>query len=152
MSDPFEPPRAPLKDEPKKRKTRSNLLAILLGATVDLFTTMVASLVLSIGFAIVAGTAGMRPEEMAQQMSNSDGIRTLGSLIGLACSVLGGYVCARFANQNEYANALAVGVIGVIVGEVLGTKDADVMTHLLGLATIPAAFAGAVLKMRLEKA
>jgi len=150
--DNFEPPRAPLKDPKGPRKTRPNLLAIVIGALVDFVSTMIASVLLGIGYVLTAGTEGMRMEDLQAQMVASDTYLALGSTVGLGCSVLGGYLCARFANQNEYANALAVGIIGIITGELMVSSNVDMWTHLLSLATVPAALLGAHLKMRGDKA
>jgi hypothetical protein len=152
MSDQnYEPPRAPVQDPPGPGKTRSNLLAIILGASVDLLATTIGGVILGLAFAVAAGAGGMTPEQMQSQMADSDFYRILASALGLACSVFGGYVCARFANQNEYANALAVGAIGVAMGELLTGGAGDAWQHMLGLATIPAALLGAHFKMRRDK-
>jgi hypothetical protein len=152
MSDQnYEPPRAPVEDPPGQGKTRSNILAIVLGACVDMLATVIGGVILGLAFAMAAGAGGMTPEQMQSQMADSDFYRTLASALGLACSVLGGYVCARFANQNEYANALAVGAVGVVMGELLSGGAGDMWQHALGLATIPAALLGAHLKMRADK-
>lgn len=152
MSDQnYEPPRAPVEDPPGERKTRSNVLAIILGAMIDLFATTIGGVLLGLAFAMIAGAGGMTPEQMQAQMADSDFYRVTASALGLACSVLGGYVCARFANQNEYANALAVGAVGVVMGELLSGGAGDMWLHLLGAATIPAALLGAHIKMRRDR-
>lgn len=153
MSDnsPYEPPRAPLKDPPQ-RKTRPNLLAIIIGALVDVVTTTVAGTVFSIGFAAVVGSEGMKPEQFQELLQSSTGFMVAAYGLGLACSVLGGYICARFANQNEYANGLAVGIIGVISGELMSGGSSEPWMHVLGLLTIPAALLGAHIKMWRDKA
>jgi uncharacterized membrane protein YjjP (DUF1212 family) len=151
MSDPYEPPRAPLKDQPHKK--RPNLLAIVIGALVDLISTLITGVMLQIGFGIFVGGAGMSVTEIVDMLQNSTAFSVLSSVLGLSCSVLGGYVCARFANQNEYANGLAVGVLGIISGLLLnGFETLDAVNLLLALATVPAALLGAHLKMRGDKA
>jgi hypothetical protein len=150
--DNFEPPRARLKDTKEPKKPRSNLLAIIIGALVDFVTTQVSSVFLLLFFAIAAGTSGTRLQDLQAQLNDSTVFFVAGSALGLACSVLGGYVCARFANQNEYANGLACGVVGVITGELMTSPDSSLMMHFLGLLTIPACVLGAHLKMRAQKA
>lgn len=153
MSDnsPYEPPRAPLKD-PQQRKTRPNLLAIVIGALVDVVTTTVFGALFAVGFAMTVGSAGMKPEQFQELVRDSSGFMVAAYALGLSCSVLGGYICARFANQNEYANGLAVGIIGVISGELMNSGAGEPWTHALGLLTIPAALLGAHIKMRRDKA
>jgi hypothetical protein len=153
MSDnsPYEPPRAPLQDPPQ-RKTRPNLLAIIIGALVDIITTTVVGTLFSIGFAIAVGSEGMKPEQFQELLQGSNAFMVTAYGLGLCCSVLGGYLCARFANQNEYANGLAVGIIGVISGELMSSGSGEAWVHVLGLLTIPAALLGAHIKMRRDKA
>jgi hypothetical protein len=147
---PYEPPRAPLKDQPNKK--RPNLLAIIIGALVDLGSTLVTGVLLQVAFSAIIGSPGMSVTEMIQMLRDSTAFTVASSVLGLACSVLGGYVCARFANQNEYANGLAVGVLGVLSSFLLtGVDDVDAVALLLALATVPAALLGAHLKMRSDK-
>jgi len=149
--DHFEPPRAPLKDTGEPRKPRSNLLAIIVGALVDFVATQVSSVFLALGFAIFAGVNGQRMQDLQAELNDSNVFFAAGMVLGLACSVLGGYVCARFANQNEYANSLATGVVGVVTGELMYSVDTSMAMHLMGLLTIPACLLGAHLKMRAQK-
>jgi uncharacterized membrane protein YjjP (DUF1212 family) len=149
---PFDPPRAPLKDSRDPRKKRPNLLAIIIGALVDLFSTLITGVALEIVFGISMGAAGMNVNDLVQMLRASTVFSVASSMLGLSCSVLGGYVCARFANQNEYANGLAVGVLGIISGLLLTPAESmDAVTLLLAVATIPAALLGAHLKMRGDK-
>jgi hypothetical protein len=152
MSDnsPYEPPRAPLQD-PQQRKTRPNLLAIVIGSLVDVVSTTVVGTLFSIGFAVMVGSEGMKPEQFQELLQGSSAFMFTAYALGLACSVLGGYICARFANQNEYANGLAVGIIGVISGELMSSGGGEGWMHVLGLLTIPAALLGAHIKMRRDK-
>lgn len=155
MSDSnFEPPRAPLEDRGgEPRKKRPNLLAIIIGALTDLIATLFTGALMQAAFAMALGGPGMSLPDLVQMLRNSNAYMISASILGLMCSVLGGYVCARFANQNEYANGLAVGVLGIISGLLLGggADSFDVITVLLALATIPAALLGAHLKMFRDK-
>lgn len=147
----FEPPRAPLQDPQSPRKTRSNLLAILLGAATDYTVTGISASLLTIGFIVANGAGGTNPSELQRALTDSTPLMIMGTALGMACSVLGGYVTARFANQNEYANALACDFIGVITGELSFSGDTSMWMHLLGFCTIPACLLGAHLKLRRDK-
>jgi hypothetical protein len=146
----YQPPRAPVEDPKGPRKTRSNLLAIIIGAMTDLISTTLGGVIVGLAFAIAAGSGGMRVEDMQAQMADSGFYMIVSAVLGLSCSVLGGYVGARFANQNEYANGLAIGAIGLVMGEML-SSGGDLWLHALSLATIPAALLGAHIKMRQDK-
>ncbi len=148
----YEPPRAPLKDSRDPQRKRSNLLAIIIGALVDFLSTEVFGGITALIFVLAMGVDARRMQEVQDQLANSTVYFAVASVVGLLCSVLGGYVCARFANQNEYANGLACGVVGVITGELGFSGDTSILMHLLGLLTIPACLLGAHLKVRLQKA
>ena len=66
------------------------------------------------------------------------------TLIGLAFSVLGGYVCARIARRNEMKLGAAVAVVGIVLGELIGGDSHQLGVHLsLILSSIVAVMVGA---------
>lgn len=148
----YEPPRAPLKDSKEPERRRSNLLAIILGAMVDFVSTQITGVLLVVLLAVAVGGEGVRPQDLQEQFANSAFYNIIATVLGLSCSVLGGYVTARFANQNEYANGLACGIVGVVTSELMYSADTSVLMHLVGLLTIPACVLGAHVKMRRSRA
>jgi len=50
---------------------------------------------------------------------------TLGLILGTASTVLGGYLAARLARSMPYYNALAFGVLGMLIG-IIGTADVPI--------------------------
>ncbi len=89
-------------------------------------------------------------------MDRSAGWLTVGMLGGLACTVLGGYVAARFANHSEYANAFAVGVASLVFGELViiaFSQELPLWLRLVGdLAVVPAALLGGHLRVLQKRA
>jgi hypothetical protein len=105
------------------------------------------------GVGLAAG--GVSPDAVDAAMDRS-GFQLLGLAGGLACTALGGYVAARFANHAEYANAFAVGVASLVFGEVMllvQPQDYPVWLRLLGdVLVIPAALVGGHLRMLQKRA
>ena len=145
MSNPYTPPGSPVKDPPSAGK-RSAVGAIALGFVVDLVGTMIVSVVTTFVTGVALAAGGASPAEIAETIQQSSGYHLIGLAGGLACTALGGYVAARFANHSEYANAFAVGVASLVFGEamvlVFGT-ELPLWLRLLGdLLVIPAAVVG----------
>jgi hypothetical protein len=66
----------------------------------------------------------------------------LGLLLGTASTVLGGYLAARLARSMPYYNALAFGVLGILIS-MIGAGDLPAWVKILGLGlSIPAAVLG----------
>jgi hypothetical protein len=150
VTDPYTPPGSPVEDPPDRRR-RSSLGAIVLGFLADIGGTIIFGIVLSIvaGAGLAAG--GAAPGEIDAMVNRSAGYQLIGLAGGLACTALGGYVAARFANYSEYANAFAVGLASLVFGEVMmlvSPEDYPLWVRLAGDAlVIPAALAGGHLRM-----
>jgi len=155
MPNPYTPPGSPVKDPPNARR-RSSLGAIALGFGVDIAATMVVSTLLSVVAGVSLAAGGSSPEEAAALVDRSAGWLLAGMLGGLCCTVLGGYVAARFANHSEYANAFAVGVASLVFGEavlVAFSQDLPLWLRLAGdLAVVPAALLGGHLRTLQKRA
>lgn len=69
-------------------------------------------------------------------------------ILGTASTVVGGYLVTRLAHSVPYFNALAFGVLGVVLGASVPT-DLPTWFTVVGLGlTIPAAILGAYLSKR----
>ena len=77
---------------------------------------------------------------------------TLGLLLGTASTVLGGYLAARLARSTPYFNALAFGVLGLLISSI-GSGDVPAWAKVVGLLlTLPAALLGGHLaKLKMSK-
>ena len=155
MPDPYTPPGSPVGDPPDARR-RSSILAVVLGFFVDIGATMIFGIVLAIVGGVGLAAGGAAPEAIDAIVERSAGFQLIGLAGGLACTALGGYVAARFANHAEYANAFAVGVASLVFGEVMllvQPQDYPVWLRLLGdVLVIPAALVGGHLRMLQKRA
>lgn len=150
MTDPYRPPGSPVRD-PQAAPGRSTPIAIVLGFIVDVGGTMVFSLVAATVASILLVSGGTAPEGLAAALEESGTFKLVSLAGGLSCTVLGGYVAARFANRSEYATAFAVGVVSLIFGEAMMLFTTETATWWMRLAgdllVIPAAVLGGHLRV-----
>lgn len=76
----------------------------------------------------------------------------LGLLLGTASTVLGGYLAARLARNMPYYNALAFGVLAILIS-MIGSGDLPTWVKIVGLGlSLPAAVLGGhIAKLRMSK-
>jgi hypothetical protein len=150
VTDPYRPPGSPVRD-PQVAPQRSTPLAILLGLFVDIGGTMVFSIVAATVASILLVQSGVGPEDLGGALAESTLFQIVGLAGGLTCTVLGGYVAARFANRGEYATAFAVGLASLVFGEAMmlvSDQTTALWLRLAGdLLVIPAAVLGGHLRM-----
>ena len=155
MPDPYTPPGSPVSDPPGARR-RSSLAAVALGFFVDVGATMIFGLVLAVAGGVGLAASGADPRTVDAIVERSAGFMLVGLAGGLACTALGGYVAARFANHSEYANAFAVGLASLVFGEVMlmvQPQDYPFWLRLLGdVLVIPFALVGGHLRALQKRA
>jgi hypothetical protein len=149
MPDPYTPPGSPVGDPPDARR-RPATVAVVLGFLTDIGATMAFGVVLAVVGGVGLAAGGADPQAIDAIVERSAGFQLIGLAGGLACTALGGYVAARFANHSEYANAFAVGLASLVFGEVMllvQPQDYPFWLRLLGDAlVIPAALVGGHLR------
>jgi ABC-type glycerol-3-phosphate transport system permease component len=150
VTDPYRPPGSPVRD-PQATPQRSTPLAVLLGLAVDIGGTMVYSVVAATVASILLVQDGVGPENLGRALAESSTFQIAGLAGGLVCTMLGGYVAARFAGRGEYATAFAVGLASLVFGEAMMLFSAGETALWLRLAgdllVIPAAVLGGHLRM-----
>lgn len=131
-----------------------NIKAVML-ATVAVFgVDIISGMILISVFGGPALDSGLSDEQMrrAPQVLFQD-VRylTLTLLLGTASTVLGGYLAARLARSVPYFNALAFGVLGLLVSA-LTSGDLPTWFKIVGFGlTLPAALLGGhIAKLRMR--
>lgn len=131
-----------------------NIKAVML-ATVAVFgVDIISGMILISVFGGPALDSGLSDEQMrrALQVLFQD-VRylTLTLLLGTASTVLGGYLAARLARSVPYFNALAFGVLGLLVSA-LTSGDLPTWFKIVGFGlTLPAALLGGhIAKLRMR--
>ncbi|HEY5754576.1 MAG TPA: hypothetical protein VIU34_02075 [Steroidobacter sp.] len=132
-----------------------SIRAVILATLAVLGVDIVSGMVLTQMFGGPAFGANLSQEEIrhAYQVLMQD-VRylTLGLILGTASTVLGGYLAARLARSMPYYNALAFGVLGMLIG-VIGSGDLPTWLKVVGLGlSLPAALLGGhIEKLRMGK-
>lgn len=147
--DPYTPPSAPLRDR-LPEPVGSTWKAVTLGALADIAATVLGSLVLFSILGSIMVSQGADPEQLDADLMASDVTMLLGLVLGLLCTVLGGYVAARVANQREYYHALLTGIVVLVLGELMLSVSPDSTTLAMrivhDLLVVPAALLGGHLR------
>jgi hypothetical protein len=147
--DPRNPYRAPgAKVSDPAPRPGSPYKAVGLGLLTDFGGTFAVSIVVAFVYSAVLAGADTPPEdiEAALKTVSPDSLYFwIGAIGGGACSVLGGYVCARIARQSEYTLGAILAVISVVLGLMLfgdGGQEAG-MTIVLNAASVASVIVGA---------
>lgn len=101
----------------QKREVSISLAAVLAGAVADFFVTNVLFVIFANLVAIGYDVTNARPDWAEYVVVNAirdNPILFAGqTLLGIACSVLGGYIAARVAGIDEVENAFAASLLTV---------------------------------------
>jgi MFS family permease len=142
--DRFKPPAARVEDP--GRGKGSTVKGVIAGLVVDLATTMLSGIVVSIGWGIALGVAGHSQQEIEATLSRADADPLLSTLflgVGVLCSVLGGYVCERIARRGDYKAGSMLAVLSAVLGLAMGASSTSVpMLALLVFLTVGSVLLG----------
>ncbi len=118
--------------------------AVIVGALVDnagtlLFMAILASTLLS---------KGLSEGEVMNRMKSMSGL-LLGLIVGLGCTVLGGYVAGRMADRAEVLHGVLVAALGMIVALIFREGGIPTWFDIAGfVGMLPAGMAGGYLAQR----
>jgi len=114
-----------------KKEIKISVKAVLAGGATDVLGSIILVSLLCTYVAIANGMSDGRPEAVAPLIRNiihkSPLLFGIQTTMGLICSILGGYVAARVAGEDEVENAIAASLIFVVFGIyalVAGGEDA----------------------------
>ncbi|MBL8267597.1 hypothetical protein [Steroidobacter sp.] len=122
-----------------------SIRAVILASLAVLGVDILSGMVLTQMFGGPSFDSGLTDEQIrsAYQVLLQD-VRylTFGLILGTASTVLGGYLAARLARNMPYFNALAFGVLGLLISTI-GSGDLPTWFKVVGLLlTLPAALLG----------
>ncbi|MFP6861650.1 hypothetical protein [Pseudomonas sp.] len=151
---PYAVPKARL-TEPGSQKSGSPIKAVLVGVSVDVIGTLVATLVISALYGVIWALRGLPPEGVGPSMMNSallSPYKLVLTAAGLGFSVLSGYLCARIAKRFEYLLALIASLISaatpLAIGGMSGGLSLNLTLVLLILLGLCASLTGAHIAVR----
>lgn len=122
--------------------------SIVLGCLADFGVTLVGGIVITLIAFVNVGD----PTDVAglESTLRSPGFAAAALVLGLAATILGGYMAARKSPGAELTNAIAVGVVITLLGillQALFRTPLDLWGVIGYVATIPAAGAGGYLRV-----
>jgi hypothetical protein len=151
--DPTPPAGARPPEQPPAAR-RLPVTAILIGALTDIASTILAGLLIQM-LALLSVNADPGGTEALREVLSQGGWPILGIVMGSLCTVLGGYVAARRAGENELTVGALCGLVSLLLTEALsslggqtGGPDDFGMRVAGWLVTIPLAMLGAHWRMR----
>jgi hypothetical protein len=151
---PYASPKAEL-TEPGRPKKGSPIKAVLVGISVDVIGTLVATLAISALYGVIWALRGLPPEGVGPAMLNSAQLspyKLALTATGLGFSVLSGYLCARIAKRCEYLLALITSLISaatpLAIGGMSGGVSLSLTLVLLILLGLCASLTGAHIAVR----
>lgn len=97
------------------REQGISLKAVILGVLVDVGTTLAIGVVAGVVLAVVFVAQGRTPDEI-NAMGQDPIILVPSFVIGLACTVFGGFVAGRVAGRSETLHGGLVGLLGALIG------------------------------------
>lgn len=130
--------------------TRFDPKAIIIAMLLSLALDVVGGIVLVASFGVQV-TSQMTPEQTNAAIlavTRTHGFLLVSLLYGVATTVFGGFVAARLARSHPYFNALAVGLLGIVLGLLLGSDAPFWFEALALLLSAPAALAGGHIALR----
>jgi hypothetical protein len=122
------------------------IVAMLLSLALDVVGSI--ALVASFGVQVHSQMTPEETEAAIQAVTSTNGFLFASLLYGTATTVFGGFVAARLARSYPYFNALAIGVLGIVLGLLLGGEAPFWFEALAFLVSVPAAVAGGHLALR----
>jgi hypothetical protein len=121
-----------------------SIRGVVVGGVIDIVATVILTLPLVVAYAIPTEVTGTLKDLLQAQAAVMASIRAspflygLQSAIGLACSVLGGYVAARVAKHDELLNGLLASSLPVALGVYsLVTDEGPLLLPVLPLIASP---------------
>jgi hypothetical protein len=123
--------------------------AVLFGVLIDIGGTMLLGIVVAtVAFAVLTAQ-GKDASDFEQLFTDPMSPMMMAiSFAGCLMSVIGGYVCSRFAKQNELKLAGVMAMISTLYSLVVGSYEFTAYTLFLYVATIASIFFGSWVGMK----
>ncbi len=128
----------------KTKLANIKIKAVLVGAVAD----NVGTLFLMTLLASALVSTGLSETEVMIRIKSTSGL-LLGLIIGLGCTVLGGYIAGRMAGREEILHGVAVAVIGMIMASIFREGGTPLWFEIIGfIGMLPAGIGGGYLAQR----
>jgi hypothetical protein len=129
---------------PMPKLSDINFKAAIVGVVVDNAGTLLLMTVLA--SALVS--TGLSTDEVMRRMKSTNGL-LLGLILGLGCTVLGGYYAGRVAGRAEVLHGALVAVVGTVIALIFREEGAPLWFDIAGFSgMLPAGMGGGYLAQR----
>ena len=130
-----------------------DIKAIGIGVLVDIAGSLITALIFAIVYSIILSQQGHSTTEIESMMTGSSFVYLVSLILGLGCTVLGGFVCARIAKREEVKHSAIMGVGGLVLS-LLSTGDPEPVWYLIigVILTVPMAVVGGYIAYTKNKA
>ena len=149
-TDMYDPPKSNVSI--KENLKSQPIKAIILASLFDIVGTYVFYGLYDAAYVILLVNKGLSGQEAYESLQSLDffSINSLsGMFIGTVISFIGGYMCARIANKNEYLVVLLLAIIVIASGYIEGFESYSLIQNIsLGLATFISMYLGAWIYVR----
>ena len=134
-------------------RSNLNIRAIGIGVLVDIGGTIVAALIFAIVYSIILSQQGYSPDEIESMMTTSSFVYFVGLILGLGCTVLGGFVCGRITKREEVKHSALVGLVGLVLALLSTGGPEPIWYQIIGvILTVPLAVVGGYIAYTKNKA
>jgi hypothetical protein len=121
--------------------------AIIVGAIADNAGTLLLMTLLAAALV----SSGLSQDEVMTRMKSTNGL-LLGLIIGLGCTVMGGYIAGRMAKGSEIFHGALVALAGMIIALIFRESGTPLWFEILGLVgMLPAGMAGGYLAQKTHR-
>lgn len=104
--------------EPEGMFSGLNFRAIIVGVLADIFSTLILGMIITTVLLVKLHGADI-PEDAVEKILESDSNLYIYLLLGLCCTVFGGFMCARIAGSLPIRHGGWVGAASLITGVIL---------------------------------
>jgi hypothetical protein len=146
------PPTAEDKDPPSK--PGSKIKALMVGLTIDIGGTLLASILILVVYSVILAAAGAPPAETEaalRDLSPTSSLSIAAAVVGCGFSALGGFVCARVARSTNYRLGIVLAAISLLTGFLLSGEQYSLSYQaVMASATVACVLLGTRLGMSTE--
>ncbi len=140
-NSPFKPPRTDVDDQ--DGAPGSPLRAVMTGLAVDIGGSLLADILLTIVYHSQLAASAQAGAALDDGIPMNSPVEMIGIVLGAACSVLGGYVCARIVRRNEFRVGGVMAILSASPGLLFASSSTpDDLVFLLTASTIACVMLG----------
>ncbi len=129
---------------PMPKRADINYKAVIVGTIADNAGTLLLMTLLAAALV----STGLSKDEVMSRLKSTNGL-LLGLIVGLSCTVLGGYFAARMAGRAEVLHGVLVALVGMVIALIFRESNSPLWFDIAGFACmLPAGIGGGYLAQK----